>query len=297
MTNGLAVEERMFLWQTQGYVDTHATSAQDILEKAGLDWGVKMLPVQVPDPSGSGVIEDTKRRAIVRADTHQILGIAKSRYVPADNSEVLAFLDSIFDSGQAAFEAAWSWRNGESVGVAMRVPDDVTVAGVDKYGLYILARTSHDGGGSVIIAATPVRLACTNMVTAALKSAKRVFRAPHTATLANRTGEARESLDVAFKYVEAWEVEVEKMLDETVTNEKMVAATTELFGEKHLEPVLDLWASSPNIADYRGTRYGAYNALTEYAQWVRPRDPQLENVMGGPIARQSDQAFQLLRVG
>lgn len=288
--------DRMLLWKTQGFVAPEATSAEDILERAGLNWDVELLPLTVPDPSGSGVITDPKRKVIVRSDTHQPLGVAKTRYVPASNREVLSFMDTIFDSGQAKFEAAWDWRGGESIGVAMRIPDEITVAGVDKYGLYILARTSHDGGGSVVIAATPVRLACTNMTTIALKAAHRTFRAPHVSSLAGRVTEARQSLDVAFEYVKAWEVEVEKLLEVRVNEGKVKEVVKTIFGEKHIDPVIDLWGGLENIKDYRDTRYGAFNAITEYAQWIRPRDAQLESALRGPIAHQTDRAFQLLAV-
>jgi len=286
--------DRLLLWQTEGYVTPDATSAADILEKAHLDWGVKLLPLTVPSPDGLTTVTDPKRKVIVRDDTNQPLGVAKSRYVPASNADVLSFLDTLFDSGQALYEAAWEWHGGESVGIAMRIPDEVTIAGVDKYGLYVLARTSNNGGGSVIAAATPVRLACTNMVTIALRAAHRTFRAVHTSSLAGRIAEARSALDLVFNYSSAWDEAAKALLDEPCGDVKVSLTAKALFGEKHEEKAVEFWKNLDNIADYRNTKYGAYNALTEYAQWVRPRNPHLDSAVRGTIAHQTDQAYQLL---
>lgn len=285
--------DRMLLWQTEGYVAPDATSAEDILERAGLNWGVNLVPLTVTDPHGK-TITDPKRRVIVRDDTYQPLGVAKSRYVPFSTAEVLEFTDTLFDSGQLLYEAAWSWRNGESVGVTMRVPDQVTIGGVDQYGIYVLIRTGHDGGGAVTIAATPIRLACTNMVTAALKGASRVFRAAHNSTLAGKIQEARDTLDVVFNYTSAWDLAAQELLATSITKDKVGAVAEEIFGEKHKEPVIEVWMDLANIADYRETAYGAYNALTEYAQWIRPRSPRLETAVHGTLAKHSAQAYALL---
>lgn len=287
--------DRMLLWQTEGYVAPDATSAEDILTRAGLDWGVKLLPLTVTDPHGK-TITDEKRRVIVRDDTYQPLGVAKSRYVPVSTAEVLAFTDNLFDSGQLLYESAFAWRGGESVGVTMRVPDQVTIGGVDQYGIYVLIRAGHDGGGAVTVAATPIRLACTNMVTAALKGAARVFRAAHNGTIAGRIQEARDTLDIVFNYTSAWDLAAQELLKTTVTKDHVGVIAEEIFGEKHKEPVIQVWMDLANIEDYRKTGYGAYNALTEYAQWIRPRNPRLETAVNGTLAKQSAKAYELLTV-
>jgi phage/plasmid-like protein (TIGR03299 family) len=290
---GIATRERLLLWHTEGHHAPDAITAQDMLEKSGLNWGVHTEEISVQRPDGTRV-EGGHRKAIVRDDTYDILGVVKSRYVPFSNAEVFNFLDNLTDTGEALYEAAWSWRKGETVGVALRLPETLKIAGFDEHQMNLLVRTSHDGGGSLVCAATPVRISCTNMVLAAMREAPRVWRASHTGTLEGKIMNARHALQLVTNYGDAWDLAVQELLAKEINDNKYENIAEEVFGTKHRGPALDLRRNSENIADFRTTAYGAYNALTEYAQWIRPRQVHLESAVHGTVARQSARAYELV---
>jgi phage/plasmid-like protein (TIGR03299 family) len=293
-----ATTERMLFWKTaEGHQAVEgAKSASEMLRAADLDWDVELRDIYVKDEHGSEV-NGGHRKAIVRKDTSAILGVAKSRYVPFANREVFSFLDNLTDSGEALYEAAWQWRGGETVGVALRLPETVKIGGFDEHSMHLLVRTSHDGGGSLVCAATPVRIGCTNQVTAILRKAERVWKLRHTTSLEGKINEARSSLSMTFGYASAWDEAAQLLVAESVTKDKVAEVAEELFGERHVDAVVSNWMHTPNIEDFRTTRYGAYNAMTEYAQWIAPRSrPSLESALRGTVASRSARAYDLLSV-
>lgn len=298
-TEQLTHTERPLLWNAHGHVAEGASTAEEMLAQADLDWNVEMRPLYVESNAGMGdqrVNPVPGRRGIVRTDNDTLLGIARERYVPAQNREVFEFLTNLQDSGEALFEAAWSWRGGEVVGITMKLAQDIEIAGFDKHGIYLLAKTTHDGGGSVQVHATPVRFGCTNMVNFAIRKAKSSFRMIHTKSIEGRVAEARQALDMTFKYVKAYDEVAKELLTRPVTADDLKKWGKEVFGEKRADSVVDHWQTVPNLGDVRNTRYGALNALTEYAQWVRPRQatPQLESALSGDPAKASRRAFALV---
>lgn len=290
---GVATAERMLLWRVDGHHAPDATSAKDMLAKSGLDWTVGVRDIFTKNPDGTETSGD-HRKAIVREDTNAMLGVVKSRYVPFSNVEVFDFLDNLTDSGEALYEAAWAWHGGETVGVALRLPETVKIGGFDEHSMNLLVRTSHDGGGSLTIAATPVRIACTNAVNATIRGAERVWKTAHTGTLAGKIMHARQSLEMVMSYGDAWDIAAQEMIAKTITKDRFAEMAKELFGEKHVEPAVSLRDHADNLEGIRTTAYGAYNALTEYAQWTRPRNAHLDALVRGNVGRQTARAYELV---
>lgn len=269
-----------------------AQTAAGVLELAGLDWTVSMQPVF--DGAGN---EIKKHRRVNRDDNGATLGMVKGRYVPIQNAEALSFLDAIVDSGEAKYECAWHRGGGETLGVTMSLPQGVKIAGFDPHEIYIIARISHNGGGAIQLCATPMRLACVNMVRAATKKAVQTFRVPHVAGGAARLAQARQALDVTFAYTEAWELEVERMVNSNVTDSWVDDAITKIFNTEKMQSVAKTcFETSPTIADaWRMTQYGFYNAMTETAQHLRHRDQwSIDSFILGPVQKACDRAYQLV---
>src|SRR5205823_13241224 len=100
------------------------------------------------------------------------------------------------------------------------------VAGVDDLELYLAATTSHDGTQALRVDATPVRIVCANTQRAAFARTKGFYVFRHTSNVHSQIGQAREAMGLMWKYLEAFQAEAERMINETLTMgefEKIVA--------------------------------------------------------------------------
>lgn len=91
----------------------------------------------------------TVRRNIVSGET-EYLGIVGQDYGVVQNEQCAEILDRLVDEvGGAHFQTAGSLRRGRSVFVTMKLPQMMTVAGVDSLDLH----PAYDGGRAAALAA------------------------------------------------------------------------------------------------------------------------------------------------
>ena len=277
---------RPMLWMADGYVvkptDGGAMKSAELLQKANLDWKVQLEDFRTSSGGESG-----RFKAIVRQDTKHVLGIGKSRYQAFQNHELFDFLDTLVDADEALFEAAWEWHGGETVGILMRLPNEVKMGGFDRHQAYICALTNHTAGGSIKIMRFMERIACTNMVMGMSRRTASKFAITHSASTKGKISAAREALQITFNFQDEWDEIVKKLVDKpsNTTFVKTVANRVWKDDEKRLELALSNFHNSKTIPDgYRTTRYGVYNALTEVSEWLAPRTPSFERSLTGRSA-------------
>ena len=119
-----------------------------------------------------------------------------------------------------------------------------------------------------------MRIVCANTQTAAIGRAQASFGISHTGGARAALQEARRTLKLSWRYVEAFETESAQLyaqaiyLDEMrqfaaqlVDVEAADSATSARNRRDRASAIVKLWTSSPTIA---GTRWAAYNAVSEY---------------------------------
>jgi phage/plasmid-like protein (TIGR03299 family) len=240
---------------------------------------VRKTPITTVD----GGVEIDNRWATVYTNpvtnATQYLGVVGSHYEPIQNEAHVDLLDAIVDESGAHFETAGSLRKGRETFVSMKIPATMNVGGVDPVDLYLVALNSHDGTSSFRFLITPVRVVCANTQAAALKSAKSSFSIRHVRGAQGHVQEAREALDLTFRYLDAFEIEAEKMIKKSITDAAFAKITAQLFDagnattarakttlDQHLGGVMSLWnGDGLTMQDVKGTKWGAYQAITEYA--------------------------------
>ncbi len=299
--NQQTVSTRDLAWSTAGtdldagkgtarLTDGRMTAAE-ALEKSGLaGWNVRRVPLSTTlgdhdtafDDAGL-IVPDQYANVATIGGKPKVLGIVGSRYRIFQNEETAELLDTIVDEGGAHFEAAGSLAGHRKTFVVMKMPKGILVGGQDATDLYLGVTNSHDGSGSLVAWATGVRLRCTNQLNSAVKGARSKWRLRHTSGIKGKVEQARESLELTF----AWADEFQKVADGLLT-EKFSAAQFDRLLD-HLEPASksdhEGWVRRQdekrgqlrwlfNEADTnelgRGTKWGAYNAFTEYADWFMP---------------------------
>ena len=278
---------REVAWHKLGTVTDNALTAEEALKTAQLDSLVKVSEESIYTKVDGKEIKLDKKFLTYRNHAKKgltALGVVGSRYTPIQNLEAFEFLNHVADETGAVFETAGSLGNGERVFMTMKFPESMMIGGVDTIDNYIMAVNSHDGSSAFIVAVTPIRAVCTNTVRLALSSAKSKMSLKHTAGATAKVQQARETLGVVFRYQEQFEKEVNEMLSVKITDKqytnfvetlipkpKMEDPTDRMINsvEKKRGELMALW-NAPTQQNVAGTAWAAYNAVAEWADWVKP---------------------------
>lgn len=270
-------------WHQLGTVLDEPVTAMEALRIAHMDgWNVHKEPMFLAN--GTQV---PKRHAVVRTHPYtgeaDVLGDVGNHWAPVQNEEQVELLDELVHRG-SVIETLGSLAGGTRTFVTMKVPATMMVGGVDQVDVYIAALNSFDGQSSFKFIVTPIRIVCANTEAAALRNAKASFKARHTLGGAGvAVQQAREALDLTFKFVEEFEQEAERMIQETYTQQQFSRLTASLFPTPkgastrvqqtqaaHRQTVAGLFVDSPTLQNVKDTRWGAYQAVTEYLDHLVP---------------------------
>lgn len=284
------VSAREDAWHRLGTVLDHTFTAEEAMTAAHLGgWNVRKVPLTLTEVTENGVtsMDVPDRWATVRTnpisgDT-EYMGTVGSFYTPIQNEEHTELIDALVDESGAHLETAGSLRGGRETFVTMKMPETMQVGGQDGVDLYVAALNSHDGSTAFRFMVTPVRIVCANTQLAAIKSAKSTFSVRHTGGARGELQQAREALGLTFKYVEAFEAEAEKLIAQTITDRKFKSivdglfevktATSKTIADKRAKKAADvftLYKEADTMDGIRGTKWGAYQAVTEYIDHYAP---------------------------
>ena len=277
-------------WHSLGTITDGAQTAEDALRLAQLDWEVIKSddPVQVPVLTPSGVQTVTVPDKFMTYRSHpklglQGLGVVGSQYTVIQNKEAFDFLNALVDEGGAVFETAGSIFDGRQVFMSMKLPNTIELAGgQDTLDLYLIATTSHDGTKAFTVYLSYVRPVCANTVQWGLSSAVDRWYLKHTTGVTSKVQAARETLGLVFKHQADFEQEVQRLVSTPMTNNEF-AKFVEVIVPSPKNPTLrqgtridtvrgelmGLW-NAPTQEPVKNTRYAAFNAVTEWVDWVKP---------------------------
>jgi len=182
------------------------STRDDLLSLSGLKW--RALESEVLTASGQARAPDgtlisfssqaPNHKAIIRSDTHDVLGVVGSGYTVIQNSGLANFLTELAASPSVKIETAGSIQNGRRVWMAARTPG-FTINGNDPVQPYLMVTNRHDGRGPFIAKLTSIRPVCWNTLTAALGQKTPEFRIRHTSNAASQAADAAQVLGLALQ--------------------------------------------------------------------------------------------------
>ncbi len=262
-------------WHRIGTLVDHPMTAQEALNKAGLDTYNELQPMFIQDEDR--LIEVPNKKAVVRVDDLKILGIVGNWYKVIQNRECFDFMDSIIGEGRAVYETAGSLRGGTQIFLTVKFPQ-VSKIGPDKIDQYVLLTSSHDGSIPLRVMWTPVRVVCANTMGMALSGYSKNgngMAIRHTRNYQTKIAMAREVLQLTEEYYRHMEVEFQKMLKTEMTKLNFEQFVEKLFPEPKSgkessrrkadkEKIADLFANGRGIPAVRNTRWAALNAVVEF---------------------------------
>jgi phage/plasmid-like protein (TIGR03299 family) len=262
------------------------------------------LDLDSPIPHGIEAYSEVPDRfAVIRDSDLKVLGNVGTRYVPFQNEEAFTFMDNLVDSGEAKYETAGSLRGGKVIFISMKVPRDILIGGEDAVELYLLLRTSHDGTKAISVYVTPIRVVCMNTLALATygTNVKQRWSVTHIGTAAQRLAEARDTLDLTFRYVDEFEREANQLLETQITDDTFERLLYRILPDRPKTPdvvdsIFGIYRESSTVR-YPGTAWGALNAITEYTDWGRrttSAEARFTTIIDGEAAKLRNSASSLL---
>lgn len=290
---------RVIPWERVGISVDGLMTAKEAIEKGSLDWRVVKEPMYIMG-EGDKPIEVPDKLAIVRDVDQLVLGVVSPGYKELQNISGFEFMDALVDSGEAKYSSVGTLRGGKWVFMSVKFPKEILIGGEDPIDLYGVLWNSHDGSKAVTLMVTPIRPVCQNTLQLGLKHARSTFTVRHTTTMEGKLAEARRALELTYSAADEFQVDMDKLLSQKMTNaqfEKFVTNLTDLdtVTEKVKPGIIQTWETSETVD--RATRYGAFNAVTEYVDWTRePRgaNAQMMSTLFGQGMRLRNRAYELL---
>jgi phage/plasmid-like protein (TIGR03299 family) len=250
-------------------------------------WNVRKGPAWTVDPQTGETIEMVGRNSVIRTNPAsgraEYLGDVGNSHHIIQNEEHIEFLNTLVDESGAHFELAGSMDGGRRVFVSMKLPGHMNVGGVDPVHNSLVALNSHDGSMAFTLMVAPVRYACSNVLNSTFKNRSHIHRIRHTSGAMKMVAQAREALDLSFKYLDAFQAEAEMMINQSLSQAKFEEIINREFGptddssaaaatraERKVEQISELFADASTQAGIRNTVWAGYNALTEWNDHFAP---------------------------
>lgn len=275
-------------WHRIGVVTDSALTSSEAIVQSGLDWNVSVRPLVTFGSDGQTegkFIEVPDNYATVRDSDESVLGVVGKRYEPIQNLECFSFLDNVLDDYDAKYETAGAIDNGRIIFVLLNLGKDIVV-GDDVTVPYLLLTNSHDGSTSIKALTTPIRVVCQNTLTMALGNYKSSFSFRHTQNVRGRIDEARNSLELSYKYVDGFQEEVERLVEQQVTDDQFANLVQTIMpvpelkddesnmqvvikGRQAHESIMQNFRN-PEFSEQSESAWAGMNAMSNYELWTAP---------------------------
>lgn len=286
-------------------------TTQEALRIAGMDWEVTLEPIFLEDRS---MVPGHK--ATVRNTDHKALGVVGDRFQPLQNVDAFKWFNPLLADGSAAIESCGVLRGGSRIWILVKCNIGIVeVAPGDAICPYLLLAHGHDGSLAVDIRFTTIRVVCANTLGAAVSQARgsKGIYLKHTKSLPEGLRAAQRTLDFARQ---TWAVSAEAfraMAKSPMSGAEFVTFCKELFAipvdteeadmatrtKNQIERLEHKFGMGTGLTHHtRGTKWAAYNAITEWLDYNRSRSQEtaLESTWYGPSAAMRGKAMELLTV-
>lgn len=265
-------------WHKLGQVFDGPMTIKQALELSHADYLVQARPIVALTPELEGAIKNGEmingedfysqfvsgKKAIIRADTNEPLGVVSENYGIVQNEEAFKFIDTLctgeLGGETPIIETAGVLGKGERIFVTAKFPEDIVLdnKGDDRVEMNIAFTTSHDGTGAVMCMVTPVRVVCNNTLNIAMKNnaGKICFR--HTSGIMSRLNLVEgENEQFAYQSLNMYEVYKNSL------EERFARLKATKWSEKQLDGVLaEVLLSEANFKIYKATGNIYHNDIT-----------------------------------
>lgn len=276
MTNTIVTTERTNTWARIGTDVSIATTIDDVLEMANLNYTVKSEPIYL----GNGIEVPGKVANV--DDRGNIKGVVGPDYEICQNRDAFAFVNNISD--RLTFVKAGETHWGMVYVIAKL--DDVNVLG-DKMTPYIILQNSHNGGTTLKATICPLRIVCQNQFAMSFKKSPNAIKILHTSRIYDRMHEAAKLMKSVAHYMEEFVLTAEELAMLKINYDKATEIITKFFEKaltkqsterqinsiaKKVDELQAIYTNTVNtdLANFKGTGWGLVNAFSDYITHKKP---------------------------
>lgn len=293
-------------WHKLGQVVAGLLTAKEAIEAAHLGWQVDLEPIYTKN---DGFHEIPSYFGVVRQDTHQAVGVVKTRYTPIQNTEAFDFIDSLVADGQMKYETAGALRGGSLIWIMAKYNGSIKING-DEHKQWCLLVTSHDGSKPLSLQWVTERVVCANTLSIALRGATNRIAIRHAKEWEGKRDEAKRVLGLTEDYFTALQRGLGGLNEQPMTQDDMQAFTRLLFPcDKKDEKDIPTRTSNMRWGVERlfnrapcgtngASRWDALNAVTDYADHYATlrgeQSTRLESSLMGSASQLKQRAYDLL---
>lgn len=253
----------------------NASSYNDVLTQAGLNWTVSAVPTAAIDSDGS-VITIPGRTTILRTEDKKPLGIVSDKYKIVNNEDAFAFTESLFMSKEIEFIRGGSYHGGSATWLEAKVAGKYSIMG-DELDCYLIFMNTHDGTGSVRCMIVPERIACSNALNLPLRQQSRHWRCAHNGDPLRKIEEARDLLLAGSKYMEELTKECEELQAIKISDGQIIGLINRLLPidenmtDKQVEnqelrrsQLFDVFIAKADLTEFGSTGFKFVSAVADY---------------------------------
>lgn len=259
----------------------HKVKASAILNAAKVDWTVSKRPLYLPD---GRVMKGAF--ALVRDDNNAPLSVVGRVYRPNQNKDGLSAFDALVDAGMLeGYSNAGVFSGGKLAWIQAQIK--TFGIGPDEIRGYLTLTISH--GSRMIDRWNPstTRIVCRNTFMLSRKGDDGLSMG-HTRAGNLKFEDAVKRIHAAVSALDTFKAQGEHMYRQQFTRKAMQDFAANLFPapadkessarlEGMRDRVIDLFDNGTGIFDVRGTKWAAFNAVTEYADHYRSTRKGSEN--------------------
>ena len=267
----------------QGTEPNHYTGAipVDDVRRRLFAWQAVEMPMHITTPDGL-LVEVPNRKAIVRDDTWQVLGVPSKSYQPHQYdqwllNDVSNLLDDDLQIGTAGV------LKGGAIGwVQVEMPENSVAAGVE-FRPHLLATTSFNGEIATLYKRTCTIVVCDNTRHIALREQSEQITVRHTSRSHLRLGDAREALQIVHTLSDDFAREIETLMSVPVFDfqfdrflQTLVPSSDDDSQQSQTRAVntrstlRDMWQTDYRCAPYRNTAFGVVQTVNTWRQHMKP---------------------------
>ena len=265
-------------WHSLGTKLEAPATAAEAITAAGLDYLVQLEPLTTADG-----IPVPQRKAVVRTDTNEVLGVVGNSYQPVQNHQCFGFLDAVVADEQLRYHTAGALGKGERVWMLAQLPGQIRVKNSDDVTeQFLLLSNSHDGSSALRVYFTPIRVVCANTLgMAERRSRGQGISIIHKGDLAAKIGEAQDILGFAKRFYDDLEARINHLANHHPNQRQLSIYFESLYPDRENQnngraknvrgELQRLYEDGvgQDIPEIRHSTWAAFNAVTEYVDHHR----------------------------
>lgn len=257
------INTRTATWSNIGYNIDKATTVEEALHLAHLDYEVEKVPVFLE--SGLPV---KGAYATQKAGTNEVFGVVGKGFEIIQNVEALDFVNALLNQGMKFVRAGETSRVIYLIG---QLPD-IEVLG-DVVTPHVIFQNSHNGSSTLKATIAPLRIVCQNQFNITFRNVSNQINIRHTKSIKEKLHTAQEILISSTDYLTEFQKTAALLASKKVTPgdvdswmdqvlEVKPGAITPKQEEKK-EALMAAYKADDN-ANFVGTQWGLINAYSDF---------------------------------